>query len=122
MAASTLASRSIDREEGQLLHVDVAPLGQPYRHGGLADDALVREILTRRDDVPDVEVAGEVVFDLGARSRFGHVPQVLDEWGEQRSGPGGEIVVDRFECRPDRLRGLLLIKKVRVDPREEVRV
>src|SRR6185369_6845526 len=54
-------------EEGDFLHLDVAPLRELDRRGRLADQALVREVLAGRGHVAHVEVPLEMVLDLGAR-------------------------------------------------------
>ena len=54
-----------DEEEGQLLHGDVALSGELYRHGRLANESLVGQILARPGDAAEVEVSPEVVFEFG---------------------------------------------------------
>src|SRR5688500_12501324 len=49
-------SRLRNREERQLLHLDVALLGQMRRRRRLPDEPLVREILARRQNAFQVEV------------------------------------------------------------------
>src|SRR5688500_3228089 len=56
-----------EMEEGELLHLEVAPPGQLHRHARFADQALIGEVLTRRGHVRHVVVPLEVVFDLRAR-------------------------------------------------------
>src|SRR5271165_5409125 len=60
----------LEVKEGQFLHFDVALPGELHRRRGLADEPLVRQILTRHRDAADIEVSLEVVLDLGARPRF----------------------------------------------------
>src|SRR5262249_20831172 len=50
-------------EECKFLHLDVALLREADRRRGLADEALVRQVLARRGHAAEVEVALEVVLD-----------------------------------------------------------
>src|SRR5262249_40670743 len=73
-------------KEGQFLHVHVALLGEADRSGGLADEALVGEVLASRGHAAHVEVSFEVVLDLAARPRFAHFAQMVHDRPEQRLG------------------------------------
>src|SRR6478672_2519433 len=69
--------REID--EGQLLDLNAAALGQVHRHRGLADQALVGEVLAGGDDAVHVEGLLEIVLELAAAARLRDVAQVIDD-------------------------------------------
>src|SRR5262245_21484951 len=62
-----------DIEERELLHFDVALLGQPNRNRGLADQSAIRQVLTHRRHALDLEVALEVILDVPAGSGFADI-------------------------------------------------
>src|SRR5260370_27587212 len=69
-----------------LLDHNVAPLGELDRCRRLADEPLVGQILARRCHTLYVEVSLEVVLDFGRRTRFTHLPQMVDHRTEQLRG------------------------------------
>src|SRR5262245_29970941 len=71
-------SSPLDVEEGQLLHLDVAPPGELHRRRGLADQPLIGEVLTGRRDATKVEVPLEMVLDLGTRPHLTDLTEVVD--------------------------------------------
>src|SRR4051812_13182753 len=67
LAVDLVAIRSsLEVEEGQFLHFDIALPRELYRRRGLADEPLVGQILARRRDAADIEVPLEVALDLRA--------------------------------------------------------
>src|SRR4051812_14277204 len=66
-------------EEGDFLHLYVAPLREVDGRGYLANESLVRQVLARRGHAAHVEVPLEVVLDLAARPRFADLAQVIDD-------------------------------------------
>src|SRR5262249_41541246 len=87
-------------EEGQLLHLDVALLREADGRRGLAEDALVGQVLAHDGHAADVEVAFEVVLNLGTRPRLADLAQVVDHGCEQRPRTLGHVAVDRVQRRP----------------------
>src|SRR5262245_36487722 len=55
-------------EEREFLHADVALLRQLHGRGRLADQSPVGQVFARSGHAAHVEVAPEVVLDLGARA------------------------------------------------------
>src|SRR2546423_6830852 len=56
-------------KEGEFLHQDVALLGEADGRRGLAEETLIREVLTCGGDAAHVEVPFEMRLDLVARAR-----------------------------------------------------
>src|SRR5271165_137050 len=106
-------------EERQLLHFDVALLGELHQRRGFADEFLVGQVLACRGDAAEIEVPPEVVFDLRARPRFADIAEVIDHWGEQRPSTLGQVSVDRVERSLDVFPGLLGVEQVDVDRLEQ---
>src|SRR5947209_929007 len=102
-------------EERQLLHQDVARPREPDRRRGLADELLVRQVLARRGHAADVEVALEVVLDLGARPRLADLAQVVDHRPEQRHRALRHVAVHRVQRRLHVLPRLPGVEQVGVD-------
>src|SRR5262245_39542242 len=92
-------SSFLDGEEGQLLHLDVAPPSELHRGRGLADQPLVGKILARRRGAAEVEVPLEMVVDLGTRSRLADLAEVVDHGRKQRRCTLGQVAVGRIQGR-----------------------
>src|SRR5262249_7449782 len=65
-------------EERQFLHVEVALLREAYRRAGLAEESLVRQVLTGGGHAAHVEVPLEMVLDVPARPRLADLAQVVE--------------------------------------------
>src|SRR5678816_847333 len=109
-------------EKGEFLHVRRAALGQAYRGCRFADQTAVRQIFAGGDDAGDVVVAGEVRFDLAARTDVARLLEVVEYQRKQRGRSLGNICVDRCQRRLDVLLRLLRIQEVRIHRLEEVRI
>src|SRR5262245_32792814 len=113
---------SAEREEGELLDLDVTASGQLNRQRGLADESLVGKVFTGGDDPLEVQVASEVGLDLLRRPRLAGVAQVVEHGREDRRRAFADVAIDRVERGLDALRRLAGIEQVAVHDREERRV
>ena len=113
---------AVEIEERRLLHLDVAPARQVHRQRRLADQALIGEVLAGRHDAADVEMALEMLLDLGRRARLAGVPQVAQDRLEHPPGALVQIGVDRVEGGRDVLLRLRRVEQIRIDGAEERRV
>src|ERR1035441_932866 len=94
----------------QFLQYHVAHLRELNRRGGLAYESLVGQVLARRGHPFHVEVALEMGLNLGGRSRFAHLAQVLQHRLEQRGRALRYVSVDRVRRRLHVLPRLLRIE------------
>src|SRR5437660_3861078 len=78
-------------EKRQLLDVDVALLRQPDGRRGLADEALVGEVLAGRGHAAQAEIPLEMVLDLRAGPGLAHLTQVFEYRFKQGGGPLGDV-------------------------------
>ena len=74
----------LEIEERQLLHVDVAPLGQLTGVDALPISPWSARYSHAVVTPLDVEVPLEVVLDLAARARFADLAQMVEDRREQR--------------------------------------
>ena len=114
-------ARALDGDGGAVPLVCALDIGRPPRGGKtpvpprrrcsfrqpdgkrrLADETLVRQVLAHAGDAFDAEVALEMIFDFGGRSRFADFPQMIDDGSEKGRGPFGQIIVDGRQCAPGR--------------------
>ena len=93
-------------EERELLHLDVAPRGEPGGSGRLADEPLIGQILARRRHPFDAQVPREMILDFGDRARLADLTQVVEHRREELRRPLVEVAIDGVERRADGLRGL----------------
>src|SRR6185369_12827805 len=66
-------------DECEFLHDEIAHLGELNGSRGLGDQTAVGQVLARGGHSFNIKVALEVGFDLGGRSRFAHLAEVLEK-------------------------------------------
>ena len=86
-------------EERELLHLDVAPLGELRRRGRLADEPLIGQVLARRRDPFDAQVPREMILDFGDRARLADLAQVVEHRRKELRRSLGEVAIDGIERR-----------------------
>src|SRR2546423_2559525 len=92
--------------ERQLLHQHVAPFRELEGYRGLSDESPVGQVLASRRHPFDVVVPFEVSLNLGCRSCFAHLAQVIEQRTEQRRRPLRHVTIDCLE------RGLYVLSRL----------
>src|SRR6185369_14695942 len=108
--------------ERLFLHQDVASLRELNGSRNLADEPPVSQVLARRRDSLHVEIPLEMGLDLGRRTRFAHLAQVIEHQPEQRGRSSRQVLVDGVERRLHFLPCLLGIQQIGIDDPEERRI
>src|SRR5262245_23223276 len=87
--------------EGELLHFDVAFLGQMYAGGSFADKSLICEVLARQSNAAEGIVSLEVILDLDAGSLFAQIAEMVDDKPKENGGALRHVTFDRLQRRPN---------------------
>src|ERR1044071_4132126 len=90
--------RWIPREdERQLLDYDVTFFGDLQRRRNLDEEAEVGQVLAGHSHSFQIEVALKPGLDLSRRTRFPHLPEIIEYRAEERGRAPGQVSIDGIQ-------------------------